>query len=330
MALIDGFNRKIDYLRLSVTDRCNFRCVYCMPSDGMEFVPRDELLTFDEIERIVRVLVNLGIEKIRLTGGEPTVRKDIAELVRRIGRLPLRSFAMTTNGYLLYDMVEEFWKAGLQRINISLDTLQREKFKQMARFDGFDQVWQAIWKSLAEGLDPVKINMVAMRGINDDEILEFVELARQDPFHIRFIEYMPSSGDYGNTFDSAFIIKTEELKQIVLSKYELQPVMDTVKTGPAKVFQIPGFRGKIGFIDPYSDHFCSSCNRIRLTSLGKLKWCLFSNDGLDVKQFIREGKTDAELSDWIREKIVSDKPERHPPGISELIQVNTVFSQVGG
>lgn len=330
MALIDGFRRKIDYLRLSVTDRCNFRCIYCMPSDGVEFVPRAELLSFDEIERIVRVLVDLGIEKIRITGGEPTVRKDVTELVRRIGRLPLRSFAMTTNGYLLSDLVEEFHRSGLHRVNISLDTLNREKFIQMARFDGFDQVWQAIWKSLAVGLDPVKINMVVMRGINDNEIFDFVELARNEPFHIRFIEYMPSSGDYGNPFDAAHIIKTDELKQIVGSKYPLQPVVESVKTGPAKVFQIPGFRGKIGFIDPYSDHFCSSCNRIRLTSLGKLKWCLFSNDGLDVKQFIRSGKSDKELSDWIRTKIITDKPEHHPAGVSELIQVNTVFSQVGG
>lgn len=330
MALIDGFHRKIDYLRLSVTDRCNFRCVYCMPSDGVEFVPRDELLTFDEIERIVRVLVDLGIEKIRITGGEPTVRKDITELVWRIGRMPLRSFAMTTNGYLLHDMIGEFRQSGLHRVNISLDTLNREKFKNMARFDGFDQVWKAILKSLEAGLDPVKINMVAMRGINDDEILEFVELARKEPFHIRFIEYMPSSGDYGNTFDANYIIKTDELKQIVGKKYELQPVDETLKTGPAKLFKIPNFRGKIGFIDPYSDHFCSSCNRIRLTSLGKLKWCLFSNDGLDVKQFIRSGKSDSELSDWIRTKIITDKPERHPAGVSELIQVSTVFSQVGG
>ncbi len=330
MPLIDGFNRKIDYLRISVTDRCNFRCVYCMPADGVEFMPREELLTYDELERIVKVFVNLGIEKVRITGGEPTVRKDIVELVRRIGKLPLRSFAMTTNGYLLHDLADDLKRAGLHRVNISLDTMHREKFERMARFDGFEQTWKAIWHALEIGFNPVKINTVVMNGFNEDEIPDFVELARDHPFHIRFIEYMPSSSSYGNTFNDTRIIKTDELKKIVGEKYELIPVVEPVKTGPAKVHEIPGFKGKIGFIDPYADHFCSACNRVRLTSLGKLKWCLFSNEGLDIKEFIRRGTTDEDLEQWIRDRIVLDKPEHHPLGIPEMIQVNTVFSQVGG
>ena len=330
MPLIDGFNRTIDYLRISVTDRCNFRCVYCMPAEGVEFVPREELLTFDEIERIAKVFVKLGIEKIRISGGEPTVRKDITELVHRIGRLPLKSFAMTTNGYLLNELAPSFKESGLHRVNISLDTLKRERFRDMARFDGFDQVWTAIHRALEIGFDPVKVNMVVMKGINDDEIFDFVELARKEPFHIRFIEYMPSSGELGNEFEQARIIKTEQLKEIVSKKYELIPVEQSVKTGPAKLFEISGFPGKIGFIDPYAEHFCSSCNRIRLTSLGRLKWCLFSNDGLDIREFIRSGKSDEELEKWVRERIVLDKPEHHPPIISDMISVNTVFSQVGG
>jgi cyclic pyranopterin phosphate synthase len=330
MPLIDGFNRHIDYLRISVTDRCNFRCVYCMPSDGVEFMPREELLTYDELERVVRVFAGLGIEKVRITGGEPTVRKDIVELVRRLGKIPLKSFAMTTNGYLLYDLAGDLKRAGLQRVNISLDTLRRTRFQQMARFDGFDQTWKSIWRAVECGFDPVKINMVVMKGINDDEILDFVELAREHPFHIRFIEYMPSSSGYGNAFADERMIKTDELKRIVSEKYELIPILEAVQTGPAKLHDIPGFKGKIGFIDPYADHFCSACNRVRLTSLGKLKWCLFSNDGLDVKAFIRAGKTDEALERWIRERILLDKPEHHPLGISEMIQVNTVFSQVGG
>ncbi|MBL7996785.1 GTP 3',8-cyclase MoaA [bacterium] len=330
MPLIDGFNRKIDYLRISVTDRCNFRCVYCMPSDGVEFVPREELLTYDEIERIAKVFVRLGVEKIRISGGEPTVRKDIVELVHRIGKLPLKSFAMTTNGYLLNPLADEFKKSGLHRVNISLDTLDKNKFKSLARFDGFDQVWNAIWRAVELGFTPVKLNMVVMNGFNDGEIYDFVELARKTPLHIRFIEYMPSSGGLGNEFEHARIIKTEQLKNIVSQHYELTPVTESEKTGPAKLFEIPGFAGKIGFIDPYAEHFCSSCNRIRLTSLGKLKWCLFSNDGLDVKGFIRSGRSDDELEQWIRERIIIDKPEHHPLGISDMIHVNTVFSQVGG
>jgi cyclic pyranopterin phosphate synthase len=301
-----------------------------MPAEGVEFVPREELLTFDEIERIAKVFVSLGIEKIRISGGEPTVRKDITELVKRIGKLPLNSFAMTTNGYLLNELASHFKEAGLHRVNISLDTLKKEKFKELARFDGFEQVWSAIRKALEIGFDPVKLNMVVMKGVNDDEIFDFVELARREPFHIRFIEYMPSSGELGNEFEHARIIKTEQLKELVSKKYLLFPVTLTEKTGPAKLFEIPGFAGKIGFIDPYAEHFCSSCNRIRLTSLGKLKWCLFSNDGLDVRGFIRSGKSDEELEQWIRERIVLDKPEHHPPIISDMITVNTVFSQVGG
>lgn len=328
--LIDGFNRKIDYLRISVTDRCNFRCVYCMPADGVEFVAREELLTYDEIERITKVFVGLGVDKIRISGGEPTVRKDITELVHRIGQLPLKSFAMTTNGYLLNGLAPQLKQSGLQRVNISLDTLKKEKFKELARFDGFDQVWNSIWRSVELGFSPVKINMVVMKSINDDEVYDFVELARKIPLHIRFIEYMPSSGGLGNEFEHARILKTEQLKDMVAQKYELIPVTETEKTGPAKLFSIPEFAGRIGFIDPYAEHFCSTCNRVRLTSLGKLKWCLFSNEGLDVKSFIRSGKSDEELDHWIRERIVLDKPEHHPLIISDMINANTVFSQVGG
>ncbi len=330
MPLIDGFNRKIDYLRVSVTDRCNFRCVYCMPAEGVEFVPREELLTFDEIERIAKVFVRLGIEKIRISGGEPTVRKDITELVKRIGRLPLKSFAMTTNGYLLQELAPQFKLSGLHRVNISLDTLKKERFQELARFDGFENVWNSIWHSVDLGFSPVKINMVVMKNINDDEVYDFVELARKNPLHVRFIEYMPSSGGLGNEFEHARIIKTEQLKELVSKKHDLNPITEPEKTGPAKLFEIPGFAGKIGFIDPYAEHFCSSCNRIRLTSLGKLKWCLFSNEGLDIKSFIRSGNSDDDLERWIRERIVSDKPEHHPPIVSDMIQVNTVFSQVGG
>lgn len=330
MELKDGFGRKIDYLRVSVTDRCNFRCVYCMPESGVKFHPHEDLLNFDELERVVRLLVGMGIEKVRLTGGEPTVRKDLVELVRRIGQLPLRSFGMTTNGFLLEPMTEALKEAGMHRVNISLDTLRKDRFKTIARFDGFDRTWKAIWKSLDVGFTPVKINVVVMRGVNDDEIPDFVELTRHHMFHVRFIEYMPSSGDLGNRFDDQKIIRTDELKARVAKDYPLEPLDRHPKTGPAKMFKVKGFTGEIGFIDPYADHFCSSCNRIRLTSLGQLRWCLFSDDGIDLRTMLREGKTDRQIVDEIRSRILSDKPEHHPLGMSELIQVSTVFSQVGG
>lgn len=330
MALIDGFDRRIDYLRVSVTDRCNFRCIYCMPSDGVAFVPRQELLTYDEISRVVGVFAGLGVDKIRISGGEPTVRKDLVELVRQIGRFPWSSFAMTTNGYLLGDMGESLRKAGLQRLNISLDTLRRSRFRDMARFDGFDKTWQAIWKAHALGFSPIKINMVVMRGVNDDEILDFVELTRSTPFHVRFIEYMPSSGELGNRFTGPMVMRVDEIRDRIALRHTLIPVSEAMRTGPAKLFAADGFQGRIGFIDPYSDHFCASCNRVRLTSLGRLKWCLFSNDGLDIKSFLRRGNTDEALASWIKERITMDKPEHHPAAMVDMIGANTVFSQVGG
>jgi len=330
MELKDGFGRKIDYLRVSVTDRCNFRCVYCMPDTGVTFQPRNDLLNFDELERLIRLLVGMGIEKVRLTGGEPTVRKNLIHLVQQIGKLPLRSFGMTTNGYLLEPMAASLKAAGLRRVNISLDTLQKNKFVSIARFDGFEQTWKAVWRCLELGYQPVKINMVVMRGINDDEISDFVELTRNHPFHVRFIEYMPSSGGVGNAFDSNKIIRTDELKARVAAEYPLEAIEQHPKTGPAKMFQVSNFVGEIGFIDPYADHFCSSCNRIRLTSLGQLRWCLFSDDGIDLRKMLREGLTDLEIRDEILSRIISDKPEHHPLGISDLVHVNTIFSQVGG
>jgi cyclic pyranopterin phosphate synthase len=301
-----------------------------MPSEGVEFVPRKELLTYDEIDRIIAVFVGLGVNKIRISGGEPTVRKDIVELIRRVGKHSLRSFAMTTNGYLLNDLAEEFRQAGLQRINISLDSLRSDRFREMVRFDGFEKVWSAIWKAYEVGLSPVKINMVVMRGINDDEIRDFVELTRCTPFHVRFIEYMPSSGDLGNRFSDSRVMKVDEIRAHIEAVYPIHPITEAMQTGPAKLYAVDGFEGKIGFIDPYSQHFCSTCNRVRLTSLGRLKWCLFSNEGLDLRSFIRSGHSDDELSAWIRERIVVDKPEHHPVALPDMVRVNTVFSQVGG
>jgi cyclic pyranopterin phosphate synthase len=301
-----------------------------MPAEGVEFVPREELLTYEEIERVARVFVDLGVTKIRISGGEPTLRKDLTTLVSRIGSLPLQSLAMTTNGYRFRDIAMELRRAGMRRVNISLDTLRRDRFTQMARFDGFERVWESIGRALEVGYDPVKINTVVVRGLNDDEVLDFARLTEKIPVHVRFIEYMPSSSMFGNRFDDARVVKVDEIRKRIEDAFPLLPVDVDLKTGPARLYGIPGFAGKVGFIDPYGDHFCASCNRVRLTSLGRLKWCLFSNEGLDVKAFLRSGKSDEELADWIRGRIVTDKPEYHPVMISDMVQASTVFSQVGG
>ncbi len=330
MALLDGFGRKIDYLRVSITDRCNFRCVYCMPDQGVSYHPHPERLTVDELARLVQLLTAMGIEKVRLTGGEPTMHKDLIEIVRQIALLKPRSFGMTTNGFRLPHLANELKAAGLHRLNISLDSLKRERFAQMARFDGFEQTWKAVWHCLELGFQPVKINVVVLRGINDDEMLDFVELTKSNPFHVRFIEYMPSSSGEGNVFDESRIIRAAELREIVGRQYTLEPIQFGEKTGPAKMFRVAGYAGEIGFIDPYADHFCSSCNRIRLTSVGRLRWCLFSDDGIDLRALLRDGADDDYIQNVIREKILSDKPAHHPLGVSEMVQINTVFSHVGG
>ena len=286
--LIDKYGRKIEYLRISVTDRCNFRCIYCGVRKNWKWLPHNEILTFEEIEKIVEIGVKLGIKRVRLTGGEPLLRKDIEILIKKLSKIPeIEDLSLTTNGFFLEFMAEKLKKAGLKRINISLDTLNPEKFIKITGVDGFSKVWQGIKKALKLGFDPVKINVVIIKGINDDEILDLAKLTLDMPLEIRFIEFMPIEGN--GIWDKKNIFTIKEIKNI-LEKFK--PLIRTISSGggPARVWKWENAKGKIGFISPISDCFCEKCNRLRITPDGKLKPCLFSNHEIDLKPILRENR----------------------------------------
>ncbi|MCX7856886.1 MAG: GTP 3',8-cyclase MoaA [Deltaproteobacteria bacterium] len=303
--LTDRFNRRINYLRISVTDRCNLKCKYCV--DGkFPFMPHSEILSYEEIIRFVRVCSELGIRKIRLTGGEPLLRKGIEFLIKEISSIErIEDVSLTTNGVLLEERIYELKQAGLKRVNISLDTLRRERFKYITGFDEIDKVVNGIEKALEAGLKPVKINTVIMRDINDDEVLEFVSLAKNLEVDVRFIEFMPF-GEAG-FWDEKRVVTSEFLEKYISEFFELEPDLNSDK-GPAVVYKIKGGRGRLGFISPLSSHICSECNRIRLTSEGMIKPCLFSDVEYNLKERLRNGVTDKEITELVI-KAVRDKPK---------------------
>jgi len=293
----DRFKRQINYMRISVTDRCNLRCFYCRGVQDFTFIPHEEILTYEEIMRLVRIALKLGLDRFRLTGGEPLVRKGVENLVQEINRLEgVRDLSLTTNGLLLPDYLEKLKAAGLKRLNISLDTLQAEKFKKITGFDGLEKVLSAITRALELGFDPVKINVVLLKGLND-ELDDFIQLAFELPVHVRFIELMEFSPVDG------YFISGKELLQKLAGKYTLEPVM-VAGSGPARNhYRIKGMKGSIGFILPYSDHFCGSCNRLRLSADGKLQTCLFSSETTDLKGPLRRGASEEELISLIKEAL---------------------------
>lgn len=270
--LLDQIGRKIDYLRVSVTDRCNLRCHYCMPEEGIPDKSHDQILSYEELVKIITAGVELGISKVRVTGGEPLARLGLVEFIQMINQIPgLTEISMTTNGILLSQYANQLKAAGLKRVNISLDTLHREKYQQITRRDQFEQVMAGIYAALEVGFHPVKINVVAMRGVNDDEIMNFVQLARQEPLHIRFIEFMPLGASKEE--QSQRYISLEKIKEQIEEEVELLPT-EVKSFGPAEHYQLPDGKGSIGFITPISHNFCASCNRLRLTADGKLRPCL--------------------------------------------------------
>ena len=305
--LTDSFHRRIDYLRLSITDRCNLRCVYCMPEEGVVKLDHEEMLSYEETVRLARISIAMGISKVRMTGGEPLVRKDALGLCESISSLPgLGSLSLTTNGVLLSDFAEDLFRAGIKRVNISLDTLKPERFFKIARKDLFDRVWAGIMAAERVGFSPVKLNTVIMAGVNDDEIEDLARLTFRFPFHVRFIEFMPfQQQDYDSRFIPAGKI-LERLRGIG----PLEPASVSESNGPAIHFAFKGAPGKIGIISPVSDHFCPSCNRLRLTADGKLRTCLFSVEETDLRQLLRRGAGDEEISAAMREA-VNKKPEKH-------------------
>jgi cyclic pyranopterin phosphate synthase len=298
----DKFNREITYLRISVTDRCNLRCKYCMPEEGVEDIGHNKILSFENIQRIVEASAKLGITKYRITGGEPLVRKDIIDLVRALSKIPgVKELVMTTNGILLPEKAEALKEAGLKRVNISLDTLDPEKFAEITRGGDLNKVLAGIKAAEKAGLVPLKINAVAMRGFNDDEITSLADITKDHEYNLRFIELMPF-GNNSNAKDSKYL-SNEEIKSML-------PTLTPLGTqGVAEVFKIPGALGTIGFISAMSRHFCGDCNKIRLTSDGKLKTCLHSNQEIDLNEVLNTG--DDELLKATIENAIMLKEERH-------------------
>lgn len=304
--LIDNFGREISYLRVSITDRCNYRCIYCQSEKEFEFIPHQEILRFEEIVEIVQEAVNLGITKVRVTGGEPLVREGIVDFIKKLREIKkLKDISLTTNGFFLSEYAEKLKDAGLNRVNISLDSLQEEKYKKITRGGSLEKALKGINSALKAGLLPIKINTVLIRGINDDEVEDFVRLTLGRPLNIRFIEFMPSGEEVINEFEDKFI-SVQEIKEKLMKEYLLNPIKIGTANGPAKYYQIKGGQGTIGFITALSQHFCKTCNRIRLTSEGKLRPCLFSNTEVDIKQAIRKLARDKNEG-FLRKKIIRDK-----------------------
>lgn len=307
--MLDGCGREIDYLRVSVTDRCNLRCRYCMPETGVGDLGHANILSLEQIARVVSVAAELGIRKVRLTGGEPLVRKNIGQLIRMISGLDkIKEISMTTNGALFTAMADELKEAGLTRVNFSLDSLQEENFNYITRRGQLQDVIPAITKALQMGMTPVKINMVVMRTINDREILDFARLAYVLPLHVRFIEFMPI-GDLP-FFQEQRLMSGDEVKAVIDQKYELSARSTRQGSGPAKDYTIRGGVGTIGFISPMSQHFCSECNRIRMTADGKLRGCLFSKNEVSLKMALQNNASDEKLAELFKQAIW-EKPSRH-------------------
>jgi len=310
MKLVDTYGRKIDYLRISITDHCNLKCYYCAPFSGRSHLERSEILTYEEMLNVARAAAAIGITKIRVTGGEPLVRKGVVEFCRMLSEIDgLKSLALTTNGIYLAEMAEPLFKAGVRRINISLDTLRPERFEKITGYNLLPRVLNGIKRAEQVGMYPIKINTVVMRSINDDEIEDLARLTLDKPYHVRFIELMPTdSSAYGN-YESLFIPVEEFMKKInQLGRVQIEPTTNSY--GPAKLCRLPGAVGKVGFIAPISWHFCGSCNRLRLTADGKIKTCLFSQEEIDIKTPLRAGATRDEIIN-IFGQAVANKPSGH-------------------
>jgi cyclic pyranopterin phosphate synthase len=324
--LSDSFQRPINYLRISVTDRCNLRCVYCMPFGGVSLLAHEDILRYEEIHTIARAAAEMGIDKIRLTGGEPLVRAGLPELVGMLAAIgTINDISLTTNGTLLAKYAAELKSAGLNRVNISLDTLKPERFQAITRSDAeLADVLEGIEVAGRVGLEPVKLNMVVVPGVNDDEVLDFAAKTIDEEWHVRFIELMPLNGDT----KAPQFVAASEMKKGIEKLGKLEPCLPSAGNGPAKYFRLPNARGTIGFITPVSEHFCFNCNRLRLTADGKLRPCLLSDYEVDLKGPLRGG-ADAEGLKKLIELAVANKPQQHHIAEGDVPR-RRPFSQVGG
>jgi cyclic pyranopterin phosphate synthase len=326
--LVDGHGRVIEDLRVSVTDRCNFRCQYCMPAEGLPWLERDQVLSFEEIERLVRLMAEMGVTDLRLTGGEPLVRRDFPVLASMLARVPgVRDLSLTTNGYLLERDAAALADAGITRMNVSIDSLQRDRFFEMTRRDALPRVLAGLEAAAAQpSLRPIKVNAVALRGFTEQEALPFAAFARERDFQVRFIEFMPLDGDGSWTADQ--VLTGEELRAIIHAAHPLEEVPREA-SATARVFRFADGQGEIGFINPVSEPFCSDCNRIRLTAEGKLRTCLFSLHETDLREPLRSGASDDELERIVRDAVWR-KELKHRVGEKGFRQPARSMSAIGG
>jgi cyclic pyranopterin phosphate synthase len=326
--LVDGHGRRIGDLRLSVTDRCNFRCQYCMPAEGLPWLERSEVLSFEEIHRLVGVLASMGVRDLRLTGGEPLVRRQFPRLVAMLREVEeLDEIAVTTNGFLLARDAEALVRAGVDRFNVSIDSLQRDRFFEMTRRDALPRVLEGL-ERLAEFPEahPIKVNAVAMRGFTEDEVIPFARFARSHPYEVRFIEFMPLDADHAWSPDA--VLTGEEIRAAIHTVWPLEPAPRPAHS-TARVYRFADGRGSIGFVNPVSEPFCGDCNRIRLTADGRLRTCLFSLSETDLRGPLRAGATDGELERIVRDAVWR-KELKHRVNEPGFVQPPRTMSQIGG
>jgi GTP 3',8-cyclase len=323
MSLVDGLGREHTYLRVSVTDRCNFRCVYCMPADGFESMPRDELLSYEEIARLVRIFAGMGIQRVRLTGGEPLIRRDLERLVHELGQIPgITDIALTTNAHRLAGCAEELAASGLTRINVSLDSLDPERFSKLTRGGKLAKVLAGIEAAVAAGLTPVKINAVVLAGENEDELFDLVEYFKGPEYVLRFIEYMPFEARWHSC------VPTRELRKRLKERWDMEPLGDRLGDGPAVNWQLSN-GARVGFISPMSEKFCSTCNRLRLMADGHLRTCLSDDGTPSLRDFVRSGSTDEQIEQAIRAMVLT-KREGHNATEEGGTPFEGVMTRVGG
>jgi len=325
--LFDSFQRQINYLRISVTDRCNLRCIYCSVG-SVPHLPRSEILSYEEIGRVVRVAASMGINKVRLTGGEPLLRPNLSKLVWMLSQIEdIDDISLTSNGTLLSKYAVELKEAGLKRVNVSLDTLREDRFKRITGRDKLGEVLSGIKAARGAGLQPVKINMVVLRGINDDEIIDLARMSTSQGWHVRFIEFMPFGTPKAEALDT---VSAQEIQERIQSLGKLEPYTGKTGDGPARYYRLPGARGTIGFITPVTEHFCHSCNRLRLTSDGQLRPCLLDDDEVNLKEPLRNGASVDELKQLIQQAVAIKRERHHLTGGLAPGTVRRPMCQIGG
>ncbi len=326
--LIDGMGRTIVNLRISVTDRCNFRCTYCMPADNVEFMDRSNLLSFEEIQRVVQIVSRMGINRLRLTGGEPLMRKNLPVLIKMLNEVDgIDDIAMTTNAYFLKDQAQSLKDAGLKRLNVSLDALDPEKFRDVNRRDCLQSVLDGLDTARKVGFKSIKINAVAVRNFSETEIMSLIEMGRSDGFEVRFIEFMPLDSD--KVWERDKVLFGHEIVNMIKDNYELVPIDNSLEIGPASEYNFADGKGKIGIITAVSNPFCDHCNRIRMTADGKLRTCLFSTEETNLKELIRSGATDQTIIETIKQAVLVKEPG-HKINLDDFERPTRAMHAIGG